>query len=190
MRPFHAGRRLFLAGSAAAALLPNVGLAAPLKGSPHLRRSPDGRFVRDTALDPTGYFLPLTDIKAGTFAFEGFAFGTPKDFESFEKTGATTSKMTPLMAMFEDLSSPEKQGDLGPYHTNSPRVQSVRYVITRDRIEFVGLDPQIGAVHFTGALEPAFLAGRSRQGDADLTGDLVVGDNAFHDLGFSYSVGD
>jgi hypothetical protein len=190
MRPFHADRRLFLAGATAAVLLPSAGVAAPLKGSPHLKRSPDGRFVRDTALDIGGYFLPLTDIKAGTFRLECFMIDTPKDFESFEKTGATTSKTTPFLAAFEDLSSPEKQGDQGPYRANSPRVQSIRYVITRDRIEFVGLDPQIGAVHFTGMPDPMFLAGKSRQGGADLTGDLVIGDSAFRDLGFSYSVGD
>jgi len=190
MPPFHIERRLFIAGATAAALLPYEAIAAPLKGSPHLRRSPDGRFVRDTALDLTGYYSPLNDVKVGAFRLEWFSIDTPKDFESFEKTGPVPSKMTPFIAAFEDLSSPEKQGELGPYRTNSPRVQPIRYVITRDRIEFVGLDPQIGAIHFTGAADPAFLAGTSRQGNADLTGDLVIGDNVFRDLGFSYSAGD
>ncbi len=204
MQPFRADRRRLIAGTMATGLLSSVCAAAaagPKSVSPipktRIIKSRSGHYIRDASLDLTGYLLPAKDIKIGTFAFDYFGFGGPDDFESFEKKGQTIPTWTPFMAVFEDLSSAEKQGEHGPYRANSLRVFCSHYIISREVIEFTGHDRQVGYVRFRGRANTVFLAGQldpdgALDGayDAAMTGDLFVGGTAFRNIHFSYWAGD
>jgi len=202
MQPFDTRRRFFIISATAAACLQRPAAAARPAGvkplpRPRLMQSRDGRFVHDAALDLTGYFYPQKDIQAGTFKLDQFAFGEPKDFEVFEKKGQTIPTWTPLCAEFEDMSSAEKQGELGPYRANSPRVLCSRYVVTRDRIEFLGHDRQVGYVRFVGRAGAAFLASQASPETATeatdavaMTGDVFIGTRVFRNATFGYWTGD
>ncbi len=156
-----------------------------------------GEFVRDRSFNLTGYYYPTTEIQVGNFHLDHIDMGDDSDFRKLETEGQTLSTWTPFEFSFSDMSSPELQGEMGPYHERSPRVFCKSYSLTADKISFTGYDKDVGEVRFEGKIDPAFITRQSsdvtwmsESEDAVITGDLTIAGKTFKNVGFAYWAGD
>lgn len=151
-------------------------------------------FRHEDKIDIAGYFLPKDEIKVGDLKLTHLASGAPSDFRAWE-AGKREGLFGPLMIEFEDLSSPMAANELGgEHHTVTIRVLPSSYSVTRAAMAFHGQDPTLGPVTFAGAFSQKALSEAKTAGNSGdkgvLKGDLLVGSKRFHDVAFTYWVGD
>jgi hypothetical protein len=167
--------------------------AATGSGSSFLAQ-PKG-FTHEDKVDIAGYFLPKDPIQVGNFKLTHMAGGAPSDFRSWEG-GKREGLFGPLMIEFEDVASPLQTNELGgEHHTVTARVLPSAYHLTKAALAFHGKDPQLGAITFAGAFNQKALAeAKANSGSSGekvvLKGDMQIGDQRFHDVAFTYWVGD
>ena len=156
-----------------------------------------GEFVRDRSFNLTGYYFPMTEIQVGSFHLDHIDMGDDSDFRKQETEGQILPTWTPFEFSFSDMSSPELQGEMGPYRERSPRVFCKSYTLTADRISFTGYDKNVGEVRFEGEIDPAFITQQSTDATwmsesegAVITGDLTIAGKTFKNVAFAYWAGD
>ncbi len=128
-------------------------------------------------LDLFGYYSPQAELMVGNFKLRQINLGSAEEFEAYEKGQRISPNYAPVMLEFEDVSSPQKQTELGQtYHEASRRVLPDSYQITAGAISFHGHDEVLGEVAFEGRLDGAALA-RVRAGGPEepvLSGVVTV----------------
>jgi hypothetical protein len=154
--------------------------------------APLGGFTYQSKTDLFGYYMPATDVRVGKFQFSHLDLGANDDFKSF-LGGKRLANYAPVMANFDDKTSKQLNGELGPYYQNAPRVLPTAFKISGTDVAFDGTDKQVGHVAFVGKLDSKALAGAKGDGDANaivMTGDLTVGDRVFKGIQFRWFGGD
>ena len=149
-------------------------------------------FVYQSKVDLFGYYIPATDARVGKFQMSSFNIGPAEDFKTFFG-GKRLPEYAPVMASFDDKTSKQLQGELGPYYQNAPRVLPSAFKISGSDVSFDGTDKQVGHVAFTGKLDLKALAGAKGGGDSNaivLTGDLTIGQKTFKGMTFRWFGGD
>lgn len=144
--------------------------------------------------DQSGYYLPVTDARAGDWRLDRIYMGQASDFAAWE-AGPRNEPFGPLMLEFSDTSSPTQTNEMGgEAHTVTARVLPTRYSVTDDRVRFEGRSPELGAVTFEGRLDQEALAtGKRNLGASEapvLTGRLTFGRQTFNDQQFRWWMGD
>jgi hypothetical protein len=149
-------------------------------------------FVYQSKADLFGYYIPATDVRVGKFKLNNFAIAGADDFKDFFG-GKRLDAFAPVMVGFDDTSSKQLNGELGPYYQNAPRVLPSAFTVSGDVVTFAGTDKQVGPVIFKGKLNLKAIAGAKANGDANaiaMTGDLTVGAKTFKNLQFRWFGGD
>lgn len=150
-----------------------VAPAAPQPSGPPAARG----FHHAAGLDLFGYYFPKADVMVGTFKLRQLNLGSAEEFEAYEKGQRISPNYAPVMLEFDDVTSPQKQNELGQtYHEVSRRVLPDAYEVTAATIRFHGHDDVLGEVVFEGRLDAAAL-GRVRAGGAEepvLTGVITA----------------
>lgn len=124
-------------------------------------------FHHAAGLDLFGYYFPKDEVMVGNFKLRQLNLGSAEEFEGYEKGQRISPNYAPVMLEFDDVTSPEKENELGQtYHEVSRRVLPDSYEVTANRITFHGHDEMLGDVAFEGQLDPAALA-RVRAGGAE-----------------------
>ncbi|HEY5336847.1 MAG TPA: hypothetical protein VIJ85_01480 [Rhizomicrobium sp.] len=154
--------------------------------------APVSGFAYQSKVDVFGYYIPATDIRVGKFQLSSIDIGPAEDFKSF-LGGKRLPEYAPVMASFDDKTSKQLQGELGPYYQNAPRVLPSAFNVTGSDVAFDGTEKQVGHVTFTGRLNLKALAGAKGNGDANavvMTGDLTIGQKTFKAVSFRWFGGD
>lgn len=149
-------------------------------------------FVYQSKTDLFGYYIPATDVRVGKFKLNNVAIAGADDFKTFFG-GQRLDTFAPVMVCFDDTSSKQLTGELGPYYQNAPRVLPSAFTVSGDVVTFAGNDKQVGPVTFKGKLNLKAVAGAKGSGDANaivMTGDLTVGAKTFKNVQFRWFGGD
>jgi hypothetical protein len=151
-------------------------------------------FSHDALLDSFGYYFTDTTIQSGALKLASLNIGQASDFADWE-AGKRPVAYAPVFLEFEDVTSPtaaNAQGQL--YHTVSLRVMPTAYRVDGGAVTFRGTDPRLGEVRFSGTFDLNALKDAKGEAPSEpqpvLRGDLQVGDQQFHNLGFMYFGGD
>jgi hypothetical protein len=150
-------------------------------------------FTSEKERDLFGYYIPAHEIRLGKFVLDNFSIGQPSDFRDFEVGKLKDKPYAPVMFEFSDTTSPKKQGELGEYYANAPRVLPDAYRLIGNSVTFIGTDRQLGTVVFSGTLDPgAIKAAQASSGGekAVLRGDLSVGTKTIKNVTFTWFGGD
>jgi hypothetical protein len=143
--------------------------------------------------DLFGYYMPTKELRFGKFVLHDISMADPADFKKFESGGYKGVPFASIMLEFDDTTSQKKQGELGEYYANAPRVLPTAYSQQGAAIQFVGTDKQVGVVAFSGTLDLAQLKKTKNGGDANavvLRGDLTIGGKTVKGVAFSWFGGD
>jgi hypothetical protein len=149
-------------------------------------------FTHSFSDDLSGYYMPVDEVRVGDWRLHHLFMGQRSDFAAWEG-GTRPATFGPVMAEFEDLSSPMVQTELGESRSGRSRVLPVSYSISDDRVRFTGRSTVLGEVTFDGRLDPGALAtARRNLGDetAVLTGTLRVGDRTLNGVRMRWWAGD
>jgi hypothetical protein len=99
----------------------------------------------------------------------------------------------PVMLVFEDLSSPEIETEIGTAREVEVRVLPGAYAVG-ERVRFVGREPRLGEVAFDGTLDLKGLAAAREAGGSSaapgLKGDLRIGQRTWPGVAFTWFGGD
>jgi len=150
-------------------------------------------FVSDNRQSLFGYYMPASEIRFGKFVLTHISLGEPADFTKYESGKNDIKQYAPVMLEFDDTASPQKQGELGPYYTNAPRVLPTAYRIAGDSLAFAGHDRQLGDVTFQGTLNRKAIRAAQNGGSLETTvlvGDLKVGSTTKKQIKFTWFGGD
>jgi len=154
-------------------------------------------FKHDPKLDVFGYYIPTPELKIGKWMLTSLNIGTPQDFVDWEKGKRDPPEYAPLMIEFADVTSPQVQNELGGSNYSSQRrVLPTAYALAGNRLSFIGKDAVLGAVAFTGTLDPAAVkrataaASESTDTSIVLTGELTVGTRVIRHVKFTWFGGD
>lgn len=137
-------------------------------------------FSHGMTADLSGYYMPLTEVRAGKWSLDHVFVGQTAEFQSWE-AGTRSPTFAPVMLQFDDTSSPMIADKFGGSvaHTVTVRILPTSYSVTDTSIAFEGRSPELGAVAFEGNLNPGALAtSRRNLGDEGVvvSGTLKVGD--------------
>jgi hypothetical protein len=156
---------------------------APLKG-----------YSSDTSQNLFGYYMPPADsVRFGKYVLRNIALGEPADFRKYESGKNDVKTYAPLMLEFDDTSSQKKQGEMGEYYANAPRVLPSAYRIAGSSIAFAGTHRELGTVSFTGTLDRTAIKASQNGGSLEatvLTGDVTVGSKTIKQVKFTWFGGD
>jgi hypothetical protein len=150
-------------------------------------------FTSDKKQDLFGYYMPTEELRFGKFVLHNISLADPADFKKFESGGYKGVPFAAVMFEFDDTTSQKKQGELGEYYVNAPRVLPTAYSLQGANLQFVGTDKQVGVVAFTGTLDLAQVKKTKNGGDANavvMRGDLTVGGKTVKGVTFSWFGGD
>lgn len=151
-------------------------------------------FTSDKKQDLFGYYMPVGSVRVGKFELANISISDIADFKKFEGGGYKGTPFASVMLEFNDTTSPKKQGDMGDYYTNAPRVLPNAYSVTGTNITFIGTDKQLGVVTFTGTLDLADIKAAQNGGESSekqvLKGDLTVGTKTLKNVTFTWFGGD
>lgn len=151
-------------------------------------------FRHEQAADLSGYYLPVTEVRAGPWRLHHIAMSDTAGFSAWEG-GERPETYGPVMLQFDDVTSPTGTNELGgEYHTVTARLLPEAYEVTDERVRFRGRAPGVGLVTFDGALDADALemAQRNLGGSEGpvLTGTLTVGGRVFEAQRFRWWMGD
>jgi len=151
-------------------------------------------FSHDPRLDAQGVYLTDAVVRSGSLKLASLDIGQADDFADWE-AGKRPAAYAPIFMAFDDLTSPTAEDGLGrSYRTVSIRVMPTAYRVDAQEVSFHGVDPSLGQVTFTGALDLAALktAKIARSGGSRpvLTGALQLGDQPPRHIAFHYFGGD
>lgn len=157
--------------------------------------APASPFRHDPALDVFGYYFTDTVVKAGNWQLKSVNLGTPSDFTAWE-AGQRPGNFGPFFLEFEDVTSPTAENELGQVsHTGRLRLQADSYRVDTGVVTFMGQDPRVGEVTFSGQFDVAALKAAKAEGPGGesrtvLTGGLQVGAERIRNISFIYFAGD
>ncbi|HET7335271.1 MAG TPA: hypothetical protein VFI93_09145 [Rhizomicrobium sp.] len=158
---------------------------------------PKSAYVRTVTGDVFGYFMPMTTVKIGNYELSSFSFGTPGDFESWEKGVQVIPTYAPFMFEFDDVTSTPTQDETGAQgYAVSRRIFPTAYRITPNHISFKGHDAELGDVSFEGTLDLAALKAEQSDDDSEddekpiVDGTLIADGKTFAHIKFSWFGGD
>ena len=155
---------------------------APLKG-----------FSSDKSRNLFGYYMPQGSPRFGKFVLRTITLGEPSDFTKYETGKNDIKQYAPVMIEFDDVTSQKKQGEMGEYYANAPRVLPSAYRLAGDTLSFAGSEKQVGHVTFTGKLDRAKVKAAQGGGSLEavvLAGDLTVGSKTMKHVTFTWFGGD
>lgn len=150
-------------------------------------------YTSDKKQDLFGYYMPVSPVRFGKFALHDLAMAETADFKKFESGGYKGVPFASVQVEFDDVTSPKKQGELGEYYTNAPRVLPSAYNVTAGNVTFIGSDKQLGVVTFSGKLDLGKLKAVKAGGDMNtvvLRGDLSAGGKTIKNVTFTWFGGD
>jgi len=150
-------------------------------------------FTSDRKQDLFGYYMPTKTVRFGKFELAHISISDNADFKKFESGGYKGVPFASVMVEFNDTTSPKKQGELGEYYTNAPRVLPNAYRVVGNSVTFIGVDKQIGVVTFSGTLDLAQIKKTKAGGRMDavvLKGDLTAGTKTVKGITFTWFGGD
>lgn len=191
-------RRIALVGWGAAALM-LAGCEPPLqpadapKGGASMDAShlPEG-FSNDLQGDVSGYYMPTTEVRQGSWRLDHVFMGQSQDFAAWEG-GTREGRFAPVMLEFVDESSPMIQTELGEIHTGRVRVLPRFYSVENGMLRFVGVSEELGIVQLDAQLNDEALTTARRNLGAEgavLNGTLSLGDAPPQAVGFRWWAGD
>lgn len=191
-------RRIALAGCGVAALMlagcepPLEPASAPDTGaSVDTANLPEG-FSNDIADDVSGFYMPTTEVRQGSWRLDHVFMGRTEDFSAWE-SGTREGRFAPVMLEFVDESSPTVETELGEIHTGRVRVLPRFYSVENGLLRFVGVSEEIGIVQLDAQLNDDALATARRNLGAEgavLNGTLTLGQGAPQAVGFRWWAGD
>lgn len=151
-------------------------------------------FSHDPKLDSFGYYLTDAQVQVGNFKLTSLSIGQASDFADWE-AGKRPATYAPIFLAFDDVTSPTAENELGQiHHTVSVRVLPTAYRVDGQEVSFHGVDPSLGEVTLTGALDVAALKAAKAAGPGQLnpvmTGVLRLGDQEFRNITFKYFGGE
>lgn len=150
-------------------------------------------FAHPAGADLFGYYMPSTDIQVGNFKLTHLHMGSEQEFAEWER-GTRSGTYAPVMLVFEDVTSPMTNTELGETRSVTERALADAYQVTATDVNFVDVHPRLGRITFTGKLDGADLA--SAKGETAqtnpvvLTGTLTIGDKSFPNVQFTWFGGD
>jgi hypothetical protein len=150
-------------------------------------------FTSDKKQDLFGYYMPTKDVRFGKFKLNNVSIAGLDDFKKFEKGGYKGVPFASVLLNFDDTSSPKKQGELGEYYANAPRVLPSAYRVVGNTLTFIGSDKQLGVVTFSGTLDLTAIKSAQNGGSLEkpvLKGDLAVGTKTVKGVTFTWFGGD
>ena len=162
-----------------------VAADAPLKG-----------FSHDNKTEISGYYMPVKPITVGKFTLENLSIGGLDDLKKYETGKGRIPTYAPVMFVFQDTTSKKLKNEMGDdYYANEPRVLPAAYRIRGNTIAFEGKDRQVGAVSFTGTIDPKIVKALMDQGIMDtdkivIKGDLTIAGKVFKGVNFRWFGGD
>jgi hypothetical protein len=150
-------------------------------------------FQHEAGFDAQGYYRPQQAVAQGQLRLTSIAVGAPSDFEAWEG-GKREEVFGPIVAEFEDQSSPMEDAANGQRRTVRLAVKPLAYRVGPGAFSFHGHDDKLGDVDFDGAFDtPALAAAKAGAGGEAkpvLTGALTLGQQHIPGLKFSYQSGD
>lgn len=191
-------RRIALAGCGMAALV-LAGCEPPLEPAD----APDTGAAVDTASlpegfssnipdDVSGFYMPTTEVRQGSWRLDHVFMGRIEDFSAWE-AGTREGQFAPVMLEFVDESSPTVETELGEVHTGRVRVLPRFYSVDNGLLRFVGVSDELGVVQLDAQLNDEALATARRNlgvEGAVLNGTLGIGQGAPQAVGFRWWAGD
>jgi hypothetical protein len=107
--------------------------------------------------------------------------------------GERSATFAPVMLVFDDVTSPMAQTELGETRSVSVRVLPTVYAVDDVQLRFEGSSPELGRVIFDGRMDQGALAtSRRNLGDEGvvMTGSLKIGDAAPQAVRLRWWMGD
>jgi hypothetical protein len=111
-------------------------------------------FNHGMTADLSGYYMPLTEVRAGKWSLDHVFVGQTAEFQSWE-AGTRSPTFAPVMLQFDDVTSPMVANEIGESRSITVRVLPTSYSVTDTSIAFEGRSPELGAVAFEGNLQSA-----------------------------------
>lgn len=139
-----------------------------------------GSFSHDLDIDESGYYRPLSPVRAGDWILSHLFLGQTAAFAAWEE-GERIAGLAPVMLEFEDAAGARI------------RVIPSRYTVTDTTVRLEGRSAELGQVTFEGRLNADALAtARRNLGDEGvvLTGSLKAGGQTTNGVGFRWWAGD
>ncbi len=134
-----------------------------------------------------GYYFPEKPIKINSIVLYHFFMGENMEFDKFEKD---PNSFAPIHFNFNDTKSKLLTNELGQeYYETTYRVGPVSYFAGPDKINFTGKDEKLGNIKFTGKMNWKLRETETIDKPV-LTGDLMVGDELFKNIQFTWFAGD
>jgi len=156
-------------------------------------KPPVSGFTHTGNFDNAGYYMPVRDIRVGSWQLKTIGVGAISDFAAWEQ-GDRTSTFGPILLEFDDTTSPLKPNEIGgEAHEVSVRVLPSGYSTDGKTLRFAGVDPKLGPVSFEGVFDTAAMAEAKAQGASDaavLKGTLQVGDTKIDNASFTFFAGE
>lgn len=155
-------------------------------------RTPVESFAYNAAGDVSGYYMPMDEVRFGQWSFEHVFVGQAPEFGAWEG-GERSTTFAPVMLVFDDVTSPMTQTELGETRSVSVRVLPTVYAVDDVQVRFEGRAAELGRVIFDGRMDQGALAtSRRNLGDEGvvMTGSLKVGDAAPRAVRLRWWMGD
>lgn len=164
---------------------------APTPTAPDLKLA-EG-FRHQDKFDAAGFYLSRQPLQVGDYRLTHVGIGAPSDFTAWEK-GERASVYGPILFQFEGLTAPPPAaGTSGEARTTGVRVLPTAYSFSPGEVTFVGSDPKLGEIVFSGAFDEAALNRARNEGASDVTvlrGMLKVGNAEARPVSLVYLVGE
>tara|TARA_R110002073_G_scaffold29905_5_gene93879 strand:+ start:4926 stop:5444 length:519 start_codon:yes stop_codon:yes gene_type:complete len=141
----------------------------------------------------SGYYLPASTIAVGPIQLDHISLGMAFEFDAY--LAGEADAFPPLMAHFNDTSSPSGTGELGnTYYEVTHRFEPSHFAVTDETLAFWGQHDVLGTIEFNGTFDAQQVAAM-QNGDphnalSALTGTMTIGDQTFENVDFQGWLGD
>lgn len=175
------------------AAAPETGDGLPPTPVPDVAEGLTGRNYEATA-DLSGYYLPETErVVSGTIELDHISIGLDWQFEEY--LAAPEDAYAPVQIVFVDVSSEMIVNEMGQEsYAGSYVVWPDAFLISDERLLFVGHDPELGEIRFEGQFDSALVEADDRdmpgESGGALTGTLAVGEDRIEGIRFMVYMGD
>lgn len=150
-------------------------------------------FRHQDKFDASGFYLSQQPLQVGDYRLTHVGIGAPSDFTAWEK-GERASVYGPILFQFEDVTAPPPAaGTGGEARSTGLRVLPTAYSFSPGEMTFVGSDPKLGEIVFSGAFDEAALNRARNEGASEATvlrGTLKVGNAAPRPVTLTYLIGE
>lgn len=182
----------FLAAAIAALVLASCDRPTAPDAEPGSSVPAAAGFSHGMTTDLSGYYLPLSEVRVGKWSLDHIFVGQTAEFQAWEG-GTRSPTFAPVMLQFDDVTSPMVATEIGESRSITARVLPTSYSVNDTRVAFEGRSPELGAVSFSGSLDPGALAtARRNLGDEGVVviGTLKVGDAPAQTVRLRWWMGD